>query len=85
MNPLSTADVARRVGVHPITVERWLSQDATLAPKTLRIGGRVVRLWTLRDVERLKRFKATQRRGPKIKNAKVKVKVKQPKSKEGAR
>jgi len=73
MNPLSTSEVARQVGVHPITLERWLSQDAALAPKTLRSGRRVVRLWTPQDVARLKRFKANQRRGPKLKTKKSKT------------
>jgi hypothetical protein len=67
MKPLPTSEVVRLLRVHPITLERWLATNKSLAPKTLRVGGRVVRLWTLKDVSTLRRFKADQRRGPKPK------------------
>jgi hypothetical protein len=67
MKPLPTSEVVRLLGVHPITLEHWLRSNPELKPKALRIGGRVVRLWTMKDVARLKRFKANQRRGPKPK------------------
>jgi hypothetical protein len=67
MKPLPTSEVVRLLGVHPITLEHWLRRNPELKPRALRIGGRVVRLWTMKDVVRLKRFKANQRRGPKPK------------------
>jgi len=68
MKSLTTSEVARQLDVHPITLERWLSDEKKLAPKTVRVGGQVVRLWTERDVEKLKRYKETRRRGRKAKN-----------------
>ena len=59
---LSTREVAKLVGVHPITLERWLAGSKARAPKLLRVGGRVVRLWTSRDIARLKHYKAAHYR-----------------------
>jgi DNA-binding transcriptional MerR regulator len=67
MDSLTTVEVARQVDVHPITLERWLSDEKKLGPKTVRVGGQVVRLWTKRDVDKLKRYKQTRRRGRKPK------------------
>jgi hypothetical protein len=70
MKPLPTSEVVSLLKIHPITLERWLKDNPELQPKTLRIGGRVVRLWTMKDVGRLERFKANQRRGRKPKTRK---------------
>jgi len=67
MKTLSTPKVVELVGIHPITLERWLRQNSALQPKTLEVGNRVVRLWTMADVARLKRFKASQKPGRKPK------------------
>jgi predicted site-specific integrase-resolvase len=56
-NP-STQDVARKVGIHRVTLERWLSSGKLEAPKTVRYGKNEFRNWTPADVERVKRFKA---------------------------
>ena len=45
MKRLSTSAVAKLVGVHPLTLERWLSSGGLPWPKTLIANGRVVRLW----------------------------------------
>ncbi len=68
MSPLSTREVAGLVGVHPITLERWLASGKIPAPGPLRIGGRIFRRWTERDIERVKQYKAKfyrKGRGPK--------------------
>ena len=57
MAPLSTPEVAVLVGVHPITLERWLATGKVAAPKPLRVGGRTFRNWTARDIDRVKRYK----------------------------
>lgn len=56
--PLSTAMVAKLVGIHPLTLERWLSTGDLQWPKVLLVGGRVVRLWAAPDVKRLRSYKA---------------------------
>jgi hypothetical protein len=55
--PLSNSTVAKLVGVHPLTLERWLSSGKLRWPKVIVVGGRIVRLWAPLDVERLRTFK----------------------------
>jgi len=57
MNPISTTQVARKVGVSEPTLERWLVAGKIEAPKTLTVGQRSVRLWTEVDVKRIQKYK----------------------------
>jgi len=57
MNPRSTADVAKLVGITKVTLERWLAQGKVAMPRQMRIGTRLFRLWTDRDIERVQRYK----------------------------
>ena len=45
------------VGIHLATLEEWLSKRKLKAPRTVRIGGQTYRLWTDRDIERVRKFK----------------------------
>lgn len=58
MSPLSTAEVAERVGVTKVTVERWLAARKVPMPKLIQIGVRRFRLWSQADIERLQKYKA---------------------------
>jgi DNA-binding transcriptional MerR regulator len=53
----STAEVAGKVGVHKATLLRWLYAKAILEPKRYRNAGQDVRLWTQRDLDRVRRYK----------------------------
>lgn len=57
MTNLSTQDVARKVGINRVTLERWLSNGKVKAPKTVRFGKNEFRNWTAADVERVRKFK----------------------------
>jgi len=57
MKQYSTPEAARKLGIHPITLHRWVAKGRFTAPKNQRIGGVVVRLWTDRDVERVRKYK----------------------------
>lgn len=57
MKPLSTREVARTIGINRVTLERWLTARKVKAPKPLRVGGKLFRLWTSRDIERVRRYK----------------------------
>ena len=57
MAPLSTAEVAKLVGIHRVTLETWLTTGKVKVPRTARIGGHVYRMWTERDVERVRKHK----------------------------
>jgi predicted site-specific integrase-resolvase len=57
MANLSTQDVARKVGINRVTLERWLSSDKVKPPKTVKFGKNEFRDWTAADVERVRRYK----------------------------
>ncbi len=70
MSPISTAGVAKRIGISESTLERWLADGKIKAPKPLRVGQKVFRLWTDQDIERVRRHKQKtywKGRGPKPK------------------
>lgn len=54
---MSTEEVARKVGINRVTLERWLSSRKIAAPKTVRYGKSEFRDWTGRDVERVRKYK----------------------------
>ena len=54
---LSTQDVARKVGINRVTLERWLSSGKVESPKILRFGKGKFRDWTAADVERVRKYK----------------------------
>jgi len=62
MQSYSTSEAARKLGIHPITLHRWVLKGRINAPKKQRIGGVVVRLWTDRDVERVRKYKQARYR-----------------------
>ena len=45
------------MGVHRVTLEEWLRKGKVERPKTVEIGGQTYRLWTDRDLERLREYK----------------------------
>ncbi len=57
MSPFSTREVATLVGVHKATLEKWLSKQKVRAPRTVQVGAKEYRLWTERDVERVRQYK----------------------------
>ena len=57
MSPISTAGVAKSVGISESTLERWLADSKIKAPKPLRVGQKVFRLWTDEDIERVRQHK----------------------------
>ena len=73
MQPLATNEVCRQVGIHRATLERWLSSGTLRPPQPIKIGGRVFRYWTPRDVERVRRFKAKFYRKGRGRKPKLKV------------
>ena len=64
MAPLSTEEVAKRIGIGRVTLERWLSSGKLKRPKTIRFGRNEFRDWTDTDVERVRKYKeANYRKG----------------------
>ena len=64
MSTYSTSGAAKKVGVHHITLQRWVSSGKIQAPRKTRIGGVVVRLWADADLARVRKYiEANYRRG----------------------
>lgn len=57
MAPLSTQEVALKVGISKVTLERWLATGKIASPKKIRIGRSVFRNWSERDVENIRKYK----------------------------
>jgi excisionase family DNA binding protein len=57
MSPLSTHQVAEIVGIHRATLEEWLSMGRLRPPKLVRVGSKAYRIWSDRDIERVKSYK----------------------------
>ena len=55
--PLSTTEICHLAGIHKSTLERWLASGRLRPPQPIKIGGKVFRNWTERDVERVRKFK----------------------------
>jgi predicted site-specific integrase-resolvase len=69
---LSTADVARKVGVNRVTLERWISSGKVTGPRTIQIGKGEFRNWTPADVERVHKYKQENYRKGRGRKAKPK-------------
>jgi excisionase family DNA binding protein len=57
MAELTTAEAAKAVGIHRITLQRWIRVGKMKAPKPMLRNGRGVRLWSPAQIERLRRTK----------------------------
>jgi excisionase family DNA binding protein len=57
MANLSTQDVARKVGINRVTLERWLSSGKIPSPRMIKFGKNEFRNWTTADVERVRKYK----------------------------
>ena len=54
---LTTAEAAKEVDIHLATLQRWIATKKVAAPKPSLIGAVGYRLWSAKDVERLKKVK----------------------------
>ena len=59
MSPYSTREVAQLVGVHVATLEEWLNKGKVKSPRKVTVGAKSYRLWTERDIERVRKYKNT--------------------------
>ena len=62
MKAHTTPEVADLAGIHLRTLHHWLKRGAIPEPKRSRIRKMTFRLWTARDVERVKKYKAAHYR-----------------------
>jgi predicted site-specific integrase-resolvase len=62
MKTLSTKEVAEKVGVNRVTLQRWLLSGKLNEPHRVKLAGVDVRIWTESDLERVRRYKETHYR-----------------------
>jgi len=72
MKSYSTAHVAKILGVHKMTLIRWLLGGKIAEPRRLTNGGVNARLWNDRDVERARKYKLENYRKGRGRKAKPK-------------
>jgi len=61
---LTTSEAARRIGIHQVTLQRWIAAGKLKAPKPTLIGAVGYRLWSSKDVDALLKVKkAIYRKG----------------------
>jgi DNA-binding transcriptional MerR regulator len=57
MKARATFEVARLVGIGKTTLLTWLREGRIREPKRKSQGGVEVRLWSARDIERVRKYK----------------------------
>lgn len=65
MRTFSTQQAASLIGIHWVTLRRWLAAGKVQPSIAVPMEGRTLWRWTKTDVERARQFKATQKPGPK--------------------
>ena len=61
---LTTAEAGKRVGIHQVTLQKWIAAGKLKAPKPTLIGAVGYRLWSAKDVAALLKVKqAIYRKG----------------------
>jgi len=55
MERFTTNEAAARLGVHRVTLQRWIAAKKVPAPEVQNIGGGLFRLWTAQDIARAKK------------------------------
>jgi excisionase family DNA binding protein len=63
----TTRQAARQIGVSRQTLQAWIAAGEINAPEAIGVGKAMLRLWSVADIEKAKKFKGTLRRGPKRK------------------
>ena len=70
MGSYSTQEVANLVGVHKNTLKRWLYSGSIGEPRHAKIAMQDYRVWSERDVQRVREFKKNNyRKKPRRKKA----------------
>jgi len=66
----STKQAAKLIGIHPVTLLRWIGSGKIRPSIGTPMDGRTLWRFTDADVERFRKFKGTLKSGPKSKKQK---------------
>ena len=72
----STREAAEQLGIHHITLQRYVTSKKVPAPSLRRVGGVSVRLWSSDDIERVRKMLPTIANGRRHKKKATKSKKK---------
>jgi excisionase family DNA binding protein len=54
---LTTAEAAKKIRLHHVTLQRWIASGKIKAPKPILIGAVGYRLWSAKDIQKLRKAK----------------------------
>jgi predicted site-specific integrase-resolvase len=72
MPTYSTAQVAKKAGISKLTLTRWLRAGKLKEPRRVNQGGIELRIWTAREVEKVRKYKQENYRKGRGRKAKPK-------------
>jgi len=72
MSAYSNRTAAKKLGIHFVTLQRYIAANKIPAPKSTRVGGSIVRAWTEDDIERVRKVLPTIANGRKTRYQKQK-------------
>ena len=76
MKIISTSQAARKLGIDPTSLSRYIKAGKVPAPKTLEMGGISVHVWTEEEIERVRKLLPKIANGRKTRYQKQKKKKK---------
>jgi len=60
----TTSEAAKHIGVSRQTLYSWIERGYVDAPEPLKIGGGAIRLWSMAEIQKARKFKVTLKPGP---------------------
>jgi transposase len=76
MNQYSTREVAKKLGLHLVTLQTYIAEKKIPAPPLLRVGKGKLRIWTDQDVEHVRQLLPKIANGRKTRYSKLREKQK---------
>jgi predicted DNA-binding transcriptional regulator AlpA len=81
MDKVSTTKAARKLGISPIALSRYISRGKLPAPEIVKLGKRSIHLWTDADIEQARKLLPKIANGRKTRYQKLREKQKPEKKK----
>ena len=76
MNDYSTRQAAQKLGLSLITLQRYIAQKKVPVPSVTKVGGGKLRIWTERDIEKVRRVLPSIKNGRKTRYQKQRKQAK---------
>ena len=76
MKPLSTNQVAKRLGIATKSLSRYVAQGKIPAPRIIEVGGSIIHSWTESEIEHVRQLLPKIANGRKTRHKKQSVKTK---------